>query len=422
VNANTAERPIYFDYHASTPTDPRVAAVVLRHMTEVFGNASSTDHAFGDAAAQAVDAAAQHVAKLIGAEPRDILFTSGSTESLNLGILGLVRTMQRTVRGPLRVGVMPVEHRAVLDICEVLASQGDIELRFLHIDDQAQLDLNDFERKCRAGLDLVCVMAANNEVGTIYPVREASAIARQYGSLFLTDATQAVGRVPLEFAAWGIDLLTTSGHKMYGPKGVGALAVAPGVRLAPILYGGGHQRGIRSGTLNVPGIAGLGEACRLRSAEMSTDEPRIAEQRNRLLSLLTDQIPDLAVNGSREQRLAGNLHVSVPGAPNRAVASQLRKSLALSTGAACSSRIEAPSHVLIAMGLTPERVEGALRIGIGKFTTAREVDRAAELISAAVARVRTLMAPPQRALQPCPIPQVVPAQKLSVTHPEMRFP
>lgn len=387
-----AEHPIYLDYHATTPTDPRVAEVVLRHMTDVFGNASSTDHAFGDAAAEAVETAGQQIATLIGAEARDIVFTSGATESVNLAIQGFARAGRRAGgTGLCRIGLMPVEHRAVLDTCEALAEQGEAELHLLQVDDRARLDLADLEAKCRAGLDLVCVMAANNEVGTLYPIREATAIAHDYGAVFLTDATQAVGKTSIEFSAWGIDLLAFSAHKIYGPKGVGALAVAAGLELEPILYGGGHQRRLRSGTLNVPGITGFGETCRLRALEMEEDEPRIGRQRDRLRLRLAGAIPELVVNGDVEQRLAGNLHLSIPGIPNGAVISRLRRIVALSTGSACSSGIEAPSHVLQAMHLPADRVDSALRIGIGKFTTDEEIERVADLITGAVAEVRPLL-------------------------------
>lgn len=381
--------PIYLDYHATTPTDRRVAEVVLHYMTDVFGNASSSDHAFGDEADLAVTVATEQVADLIGANPRDVVFTSGATESINLGIQGLVRAAHRTGRRrPLQIGLMPVEHRAVLDTCVALADRGEVQIVFFRVDTSAQLDLDDFESKCRTGLDLACVMAANNEVGTLYPIRRAAAIARDNGALILTDATQAAGKHPLSFTDWNIDLLALSAHKMYGPKGVGALVLSPQIRLEPLLYGGAHQRRLRSGTLNVPGIAGLGEACRLRQLEMAVDEPRIAKQRDRLQKVLEQQIPELLVNGDRGRRLAGNLHVSVPGLPGRAIVAHLRERVAVSTGSACSSGIEAPSHVLRAMGLSQDVQEGAIRLGMGKFTADDEIERAAEQIVSTVNKVR----------------------------------
>ncbi len=394
MRMNPASRPIYLDYHATTPTDPRVAAIVHRHMTEVFGNANSVDHSFGDEALAAVEAARRSVATLIEADPRSIVFTSGATESLNLALQGLVRAFRsQGQRGPLRVGLLPVEHLAVIETCQALAEAGELEPTYFAVDQRGRLDLEDVEAKCRNGLHLVCVMAANNEIGTLYPIEDAARIAHQHGAIFLTDATQAAGKIPIRFNDWGIDLLALSAHKMYGPKGIGALVIAPGVRLKAPLFGGGHQGGRRSGTLNVPGIVGLGEACRLRQNEMVVDEPRIATQRDHLERLLIEGIPELAVNGDPERRLAGNLHVSVSGIPNGPIIARLRNMVALSTGAACSSGIEAPSHVLRALALPADAIDGALRIGLGKFTTDDEVERAAREIISVVTDVRTALSP-----------------------------
>ena len=394
MRMNPASRPIYLDYHATTPTDPRVAAIVHRYMTEVFGNANSVDHSFGDEALAAVEGARRSVATLIETDPRSIVFTSGATESLNLALQGLVRAFRsHGQRRALRVGLPPVEHLAVIETCQALAKSGDVEPTYFAVDQRGRLDLGDVEAKCRNGLDLVCIMAANNEVGTLYPIEDAARIAQQHGAIFLTDATQAAGKIPIRFNDWGIDLLALSAHKMYGPKGVGALVIAPGVRLEALFFGGGHQGGRRSGTLNVPGIAGLGEACRLRQNEMAVDEPRIATQRDRLERLLIEGIPELAVNGDPERRLAGNLHVSVSGLPNGPIIARLRSRVALSTGAACSSGIEAPSHVLRALALPADAIDGALRIGLGKFTTDDEVERAAREIISVVSEVRTALSP-----------------------------
>lgn len=361
--------PIYLDYHATTPTDPRVADVVLHYMTRLYGNANSGEHIFGDQAEEGINVAREHIALLLDASPRDIIFTSGATESINLAIQGLLKEVRaQGISAPLRIGLLPVEHHAVLDTCVALAEVGEATLTFFSVDNRARLDLEDYEAKCRSGLDLVCVMAANNEVGTLYPIREAAHIAHENGALFFTDATQAAGKVAIRFEEWGIDMLAMSGHKMYGPKGVGALLVAPGIKLRPLIYGGGHQRGLRSGTLNVPGIVGLGEACRLRELEMGVDEPRIATLRDHLQDLLQQNIPNLVVNGDTENRLAGNLHISIPGIQSSALVARLRNKVALSTGSACSSGIEASSHVLRAMGLSRVALEGSLRAGLGKFT------------------------------------------------------
>lgn len=385
-----ATEAIYLDNHATTPVDPRVVDVVVEHMTTVFGNASSRDHVFGDQAEYAVETSSAAVAELVGAEARDVIFTSGATEAANLALKGIAWAAHEQIRRPLKVGLTPVEHHAVLDTCQYLAQRELAQISYLPVDDRAQLDLEAFRRQCRNGLDIVVVMAANNEVGTVYPLREITRIAKANGALVFTDATQAAGKIPLKFKQWDIDLLVLSAHKMYGPKGVGAMVVRPDLPLDQWLHGGQQQRGLRSGTLNVPGIAGFGVAAKLRNAEMQVDEQRIAEQRNRLQTLLVDRCGAIP-NGDLDSRLAGNLHLSFPAVPNGALVARLRNSVAVSTGAACSSGIEGPSHVLRAMGLPRERVEGAIRFGIGKFNTDADIDRAAELFVNAVAEITELM-------------------------------
>jgi cysteine desulfurase len=246
------------------------------------------------------------------------------------------------------------------------------------------LDLEQFAQTCRDGADLACVMAANNEIGTIAPMEEVGRIAADAGVAVLCDATQAAGKMPLRRDDWDLTFMALSAHKLYGPKGVGALVVPPDSLIEPLIYGGGHERGFRSGTLNVPGIAGFGEACRLRRLEMKEDEPRIARLRERLYEILLDTLPELVLNGDPTRRLAGNLHVSIPDVPNTTLVARLRNKVALSTGAACSSGIVAPSHVLRAIGLPQNLIEGAIRLGVGKFTTAEEVEQAAGLIIEAV--------------------------------------
>ncbi len=377
---------IYFDYHATTPVDPRVADRVMDFMIEEFGNASSVDHIFGDEADKAIHEATICIAQLVGSSPGEVIFTSGATESINLAIQGSARTQD-----PYRIAVAPTEHKAVLDTCAALAKQKEAEMVWLKVDECAQLDLEHLEQVCQQEIHLLCVMAANNEVGTLYPIQQIGRIAQQYGIPFLCDGSQAVGKIPINFAEWGITYLAISGHKLYAPKGVGALVIKKGQKLEPLIYGGGHQRGIRSGTLNVPGIVGLGEACRLRSMEMAEDEQRIAQQRDRLQQLLQQGVPDLVINGDLEHRLAGNLHISIPGIPNSAVIARVRHQLAISTGSACSSGVEAPSHVLQAMKLPEAVIEGALRIGLGKFTTDEEVEQASEILLNAVAGIRSAL-------------------------------
>lgn len=380
ATSNTRMSPrIYLDYHATTPTDPRVAAVVLHHMTTAFGNASSVDHAFGDEAQEAVDSARRHVANLVGSSRRSVVFTSGATESLNLAIQGLARA-QSPAAGPLRVALPRTEHKAVLDTCTTLARAGWVELTWLDVDQVGHVRLKQVEAACRGGVSVLCLMAANNEIGTLAPMAEIGSIAAAHGTTVVCDATQAAGKIPLERDAWHLTYLALSAHKFYGPKGVGALILPPDTMIEPLLHGGGHERGLRSGTLNVPGIAGLGEAARLRLVEMEEDERRIARLRDRLQEHLLSGLPELVVNGDVQNRLAGNLHVSIPDVPNTAVIARVREDLAISTGAACSSGAIAPSHVLQAIGLTENLVDGALRFGLGKFTTEEDVDTAAELV------------------------------------------
>ncbi|MFN4816521.1 MAG: cysteine desulfurase family protein [Pseudanabaena sp.] len=377
-----SDRPIYLDYHATTPVDPRVASVVMEYMQIEFGNASSIDHTYGDKADRAVKQAAKQVADLIGAVPREVIFTSGATESINLALQGL--TPKSPSAHKLKIAVLPIEHKAVLDTCDALVKKGIAEMILLKVDRQGKLDLEHVETTCTQGIDLICVMAANNEIGTIYPMPEIGAIAQRYNAPFLCDATQAVGKIPINFRDWGITYLTLSGHKMYAPKGIGALILRKGYHLQPLIYGGGQQKGIRAGTLNVAGIAGLGEACRLRQQEMLADEQAIAAKRDRLQSLLLESIPDLTINGDRLNRLAGNLHISVPNIPNKAIITRIRDQLAIATGSACSSGVETASHVLQAINLPTNLIEGALRISIGKFTTDAEIDRAANILITAV--------------------------------------
>ncbi|WP_008307867.1 cysteine desulfurase family protein [Leptolyngbya sp. PCC 6406] len=381
---------IYLDYHATTPSDRRVADKVLWAMTDGFGNASSIDHGIGDAAEAAVKIAKQQVADLIGALPRDILFTSGATESINLAIQGTIQHLENKGIFP-HIALTAVEHKAVLDTCLALQERGRVRLSLLPVDAQARIDLAQVEQACASSLDLLCVMAANNEVGTIYPIEKIAAIAQTHSVPFLCDATQAVGKLPLHFSDWGITMLALSAHKFYGPQGIGALVVKRGHPLEPLGFGGGQQKGLRPGTLNLPGIVGLGAACHLRSLEMAVDEVEIGQKRDRLQALLLKTIPNLIINGDQKHRLAGNLHISIPGIPNSAIIARVRHQLAIATGSACSSGVEAPSHVLSAMNLEKSSMEGSLRLGLGKFTTLQDIQEAAALLQQVVSNIRELM-------------------------------
>ena len=375
--------PVYLDHHATTPVDPRVVSVVLHAMTDAYGNANSIDHSFGEAAAALVATAGESVAALVGASADDIRFTSGSTEAIRLALAHAIATRRGKT---LRVALSRVEHKAVLDAVSVAARAGSVDITWIDVDHRARISKSSFDSALACGVDLVCAMAANNEVGTVYPVQEFTARVHAANATILVDATQAAGRLPFDVREWGIDYLVLSAHKMYGPKGVGAL-VATDTR-AEIQ----QLDAWREGTLNVPGIAGFGEACRLRHLEMHRDEPRIGALRDRLEQLLQTLVPEIVVNGDREHRLSHNRHVSAPGVPNDAVVGRLRQSVAISTGAACTSGTHAPSHVLRAMGLPEDVQEGALRIGLGKFNTWQEVEWAAKEIASAIKSVRgTLM-------------------------------
>ncbi len=384
--AAAATRRVYLDHHATTPVDPRVAAVVLDTMTRTFGNANSVDHVFGEEAASLVVQARTEIAALVGAAVEEVRFTSGASESIQLAVRHAVAS-RPSPRFPCRIVASSVEHRAVLDAVRECQASGAAHVEFIPVDERARLDLEWLSAACARGVDLICVMAANNEVGTVYPIAQVARLAAEHGAATLIDATQAAGRVPLRTTELGVTYLTLSAHKMYGPKGVGAL-VSP---LPGLMASHSPTPGVGNGTPNVPGIAGFGEACRLRRIEVAEDELRIAVLRDSLERRLCDAIPNLRVNGDRENRLSYNLHLSVPGVPNDAVVARLRRTVAISTGAACTSGTQAPSHVLRAMGLSASLQEGALRIGLGRFTTEADLDFAAEEIVRAIEATRAAM-------------------------------
>jgi cysteine desulfurase len=308
-------RPIYLDYHSTTPVDRRVADRIYHYMTEEFGNASSVDHSWGDRAEDAVKQAAKQVAELVGADKREIVWISGATESINLAIQGSLSPIPEK---PHRIALLPLEHKAVLDTCHILEKRGWAELTYLQVDSRGRLDLNHLEQVCAEGLSLICVMAANNEIGNIYPIGAIAQIAQRHSIPFLCDASQAVGKIPIHFEEWGITYLAISAHKLYGPKGCGALVVRKGHHLEPIIFGGGHQKSMRSGTLDVPSIVGLGEACRLRQLEMEADEKAIASKRDRLQTLLLNRIPGLvdllqkSIFAPQPPNFGGRIHSRVP--------------------------------------------------------------------------------------------------------------
>jgi cysteine desulfurase len=389
-------RRIYLDHHATTPLDPAVVAGMLPYLTEKFGNPSSRQHAFGQEAHAAVEEARTQLAGLIGAEPGDIVFTSGATESDNLAVRGAARAAGARGR---HLVTTAIEHPAVLEPARTIEREG-FEVTVVGVGPDGIVATDDVARALRPDTVLVSVMAANNEVGTVQPLAEIGRLCGERGILFHTDAVQAVGRMPVRVDEWGTDLVSISAHKMYGPKGVGALYVRrsrrPRIRLQPQAEGGGQEKGLRSGTLNVPGIVGLGEAARLAAAALAGGEPaRIAALRDHLLAGLRRLLDGVEVNGSMEHRLPGNLHLSIARAEAETLILSLGGRIAISSGAACAEAGGKGSHVLRALGLSDERIYTALRFGIGRFNDASEIDDAAEALALAVeaARQRAAAAP-----------------------------
>ncbi len=379
-------RPVYLDNQATTRCDPRVLALMLPFFTEEYGNPHSAEHVMGYRAEAAVEAARAEVAALIGAEAREVVFTSGATESNNIAIKGAARHARKVGNPSRRIVTVATEHKCVLESVADLAEEG-FEPVVLPVRPDGRLDPDTLRVALAEPTLLVSVMAVNNETGVLQDIAALAPIARQAGALFHTDAAQAAGKIPLDVAGWGVDLLSLSGHKIYGPKGVGALFVRrrPRVRLAPLFSGGGQERGLRSGTLAAPLIVGLGEACRLARLEMAEEAVRIGALRERLLARLRDAIPRIVLNGTAEARIPGNLNLTFP-AGTAAQLMQAVPDLCVSTGSACSSAEIEPSYVLRALGLSDDAAARTLRIGIGRFTSAADIDYAAAALIAAHAR------------------------------------
>lgn len=375
-------RPIYLDHHATTPIDPRVLAAMRPWWEENFANPGSIEHAMGRAAAEAVEVAREHVAGLIGADAREIVLTSGATESNNIAIKGAARFAGPD--GPRRVITLATEHKCVLESVRDLAREG-FEPEVLPAGPDGLLDLDGLREALRTPTQLVCVMAVNNEIGVIQDLAAIGALAKQAGAAFHVDAAQAAGRIALDVEAMRIDLLSLSGHKMYGPKGIGALYVRrrPRMRLAPLFSGGGQERGLRSGTLAAPLVVGLGEAARIAAAEGLLDSGRIAGQRQVLWQALRARVPGIRINGHAERRVAGNLNITFPGGVDAQALMAAAPGLCLSTGSACSSAEVEPSHVLRAIGLDDAAARATLRLGLGRFTSPAEAAQAAELLAEA---------------------------------------
>jgi len=380
--------PIYLDNNATTAVDPRVLEAMLPYFAEVFGNAASRSHPFGWQAEAAVEKARRQVADVLGAGPKEIVFTSGATESDNLAVKGVAEMYRR--KGD-HIVTCATEHKAVIDVCKHLAEHG-CDVTFLPTDEFGLVAPEQVDEAITDRTILVTIMAANNEIGTIQPIAEIAAVARRRGVLFHTDATQAFGKIPLDVEAMGIDLLSLSAHKIHGPKGVGALYVrgrSPRVRLAMQMHGGGHERGLRSGTLNVPGIVGLGAAAEICAAEMPDEAPRLQALRDRLEKAIIGALDAVKVNGHPTRRLPNTLNLSFGYVEGEALMMKMQD-VAVSSGSACTSASLEPSYVLRALGVGDELAHGSIRFSLGRFNTAEEIDYVARRVVESVNELREL--------------------------------
>ena len=380
--------PIYLDHNATTPMDPRVLEAMIPYFTENFGNAASRNHSFGWHAEEAVDYAREQVAQLINADPKEVIFTSGATEGDNLAIKGVYEMYASKGN---HIITCTTEHKAVLDTCKHLEKLG-AEVTYLEVQPDGLIDLKALEAAMRPTTILVAIMYANNEIGVVQPVKEISAIAKKHGALFFTDAVQAVGKIPVDVNADGIDLMAFTAHKMYGPKGVGALYVRrknPRVKVTAQLDGGGHERGMRSGTLNVPGIVGFGKACELARLEMASDTERISKLRDKLENALK-QIDESYVNGNPAHRLPHVSNISFKYVEGEGLMMGFNQDIALSSGSACTSASLEPSYVLKALGLGDDLAHSSLRFGLGRYTTEEQIDFTIKAVTDTVLKLREM--------------------------------
>jgi cysteine desulfurase len=380
--------PIYLDNNATTPVDPRVLETMLPYFTEHFGNAASRNHPFGWEVEEAVDYAREQIAKLINADPKEIIFTSGATEADNLAIKGVFE-MYASKGNHIITAV--TEHKAVLDTCKHVEKLGG-EVTYLPVQEDGLIDLELLEKSIKPTTILISIMYGNNEIGVIQPVKEIAAIAKKHGVLFFTDATQAVGKIPVDVLKDGIDLMAFSSHKIYGPKGIGALYVRrknPRVKVTSQMDGGGHERGMRSGTLNVPGIVGFGKACELCRLEMDEEAKRLSKLRDKLENALL-QLEESYVNGNREHRLPHVSNISFKYVEGEGLMMGFNKNIAVSSGSACTSASLEPSYVLKALGLGDDLAHSSLRFGLGRFTTEEQIDYTVEQVSKTVTKLREM--------------------------------
>ena len=380
--------PIYLDNHSTTPCDPRVVEVMLPYFTEKFGNAASRNHSFGWEVEEGVEHARKQIARLIGADAKEIIFTSGATESDNLALQGIAAMYRE--KGD-HIITSATEHRAVIDTAKYLEKKG-VTVTFLPVDKQGRVSPDDVRNAITDKTILISVMLANNEIGTINPIAEIGKVAKEKGIIFHCDATQGVGKIPVNVQEMGIDLMSFSAHKIYGPKGIGALYVrrrAPRVRLEPMMYGGGHERGMRSGTLPVPLIVGFGKACELCEQEMATEAARMAKMRDRLQEGIMGAMDEVYLNGHPTERLPGNLNISFAYVEGEALLMGV-KEIALSSGSACTSATLEPSYVLRALGVGSDLAHSSIRFGLGRFTTDEEIEYTIDRMLKAVTHLREM--------------------------------
>jgi cysteine desulfurase len=395
-------KAVYMDYQATTPVDPRVLDAMLPYMREVYGNAASRSHGFGWEAEDAVDKGREQIARLIGAKSKEIIFLSGATEADNLAVRGVVEFYKDKGN---HVITQTTEHKAVLDTCRALEREGKAEVTYVPVDNYGRVDPDDIRKAITDKTVLISIMYANNEIGTVQPIAEIGKIAREKGVLFHSDAVQGAGKLPIDVEQLNLDLASVSAHKMYGPKGIGALYVrskGPRVRLTPMVYGGGHERGMRSGTLNVPGIVGFGKACELSQEGMADEAQRTLALRERMRERLFEELDEVYLNGHPVHRLPGNLNISfafvegesllmgLNGSVHPIAASASQPAIAVSSGSACTSATLEPSYVLKALGVGDDLAHTSIRFGLGRFTTEEEVDYVVERVVTEVRRLREL--------------------------------
>ena len=383
--------PIYLDYQATTPLDPRALEAMMPYFTEHFGNPSSTTHAFGSISADAVERAREQVASLIGAEAREIVFTSGATEANNLALKGVAAFEIEHRKGRRnRIITVVTEHKCVIETCKHLGRDGH-DIVTLPVGGGGLVDVGELAAMINDKTLLVSIMGVNNETGVIQPLAEIGALCREHGAYLHTDCAQAVGKIALDVNAMNIDLMSISSHKIYGPKGVGALFVRrrPRVRLVAMIDGGGQERGMRSGTLATPICVGFGEALAIAEAEMKSEHERLSRLRDRLYEGITSRLPGVSLNGDRTRRIPGNLNLSFTGVGGEQLVAALGN-LAVSTGSACNSALVEPSYVLMALGIGSERADASIRFGIGRFTTQDEIDYTIQTVAEQVSRLRQL--------------------------------